>query len=119
MALVAHALSNDARWLPVVNVRYSTPEGASYQDPLEFAPIGSTIHSLITLCGGLEMGPPPLPKLGPLQPDIVLFVRVPGTGAALDRAFLAQIYSALDAGDSVAVADLSFEENLRRPKSIC
>jgi len=52
MVLVAHALARRTGWEPRVAVRYSTPLGAAYQDPLEFAPIGVTIGHLIALCGG-------------------------------------------------------------------
>jgi len=102
MALVAHALTRDARWVPHINVQYSTPQGASYQDPLEYTPIGSTIERLIALCGATRVES---------SPDIALFVRVPQTGPALDQAFLANIRSTLDAGVPVAVVDLSFEKS--------
>jgi hypothetical protein len=102
MALVAHALTRQASWIPRIAVHYSTPEGAQYQDPLEFTPIGSTIDRLIALCGGISDSS---------TPDIALYVRVPGTSAALDEAFLAAIRSDLDAGRSVAVVDLSFEKS--------
>lgn len=101
MALVANALARDARWTPRVAVRYSTPTGASYQDPLEFAPISTTIQSLIGLCGGIE---------DEADPDIVLAVHVPRTGE-LDDAFLASIASDLQARRPVAVADLSYEQS--------
>ena len=102
MAMVAHALARDAKWTPRVAVHYSTPEGASYQDPLEYTPIGATIDRLIALCGGVEAG---------TAADIQLYVHVPETGAALDDAFLSAITADLDAGRSVAVVDLSFEQN--------
>jgi Protein of unknown function (DUF4127) len=102
MALVAHALTRDAHWVPRISVAYSTPEGAAYQDPLEYTPIGATIDRLIALCGGTR---------DDTAPDIALFVRVPQTGVALDDAFLAAIRAALDAGRSVAVVDLSFEKS--------
>jgi hypothetical protein len=102
MALVAHALTRQAQWEPRIAVRYSTPEGAQYQDPLEYTPIGSTIDRLIALCGGVR---------DDSAPDIVLYVRVPETGAVLDDAFLAAIRADLDAGRSVAVVDLSYEKS--------
>lgn len=102
MALVAHALTLKARWIPRIAVRFSTPEGAQYQDPLEFTPIGSTIDRLIALCGGVNESS---------APDIALYVRVPGTTAALDDVFLAAIRSDLDSGRSVAVVDLSYEKS--------
>lgn len=102
MALVAHALARDAHWVPRIAVHYSTPQGALYQDPLEYTAIGSTIDRLIALCGAAR---------DDAVPDISLYVRVPGTGAALDTAFLAAIRADLDAGRSVAVVDLSFEKS--------
>ncbi len=102
MALVAHALTRDAHWMPRVAVHYSTPQGASYQDPLEYTPIGMTIDRLITLCGGAN---------DDTRPDIALYVRVPDTGEALDDAFRGAIRADLDSGTSVAVVDLSFEKS--------
>jgi Protein of unknown function (DUF4127) len=102
MALVAHSLTRDAHWVPHVAIHYSTPQGASYQDPLEYTPIGMTIDRLITLCGGAHDDG---------APDIALYVRVPDTGAALDDAFRASIRADLNAGKSVAVVDLSFEKS--------
>ncbi len=102
MALVSHALARDAKWTPRVAVRYSTPQGAQYQDPLEYAPIGTTIDRLVSLCGA---------ERDDEHPEIALYVRLPDTGPALDDAFLAEIRSDLDAGRSVAIVDLSFEKN--------
>jgi Protein of unknown function (DUF4127) len=102
MALVADALTRDAHWTPRVAVHYSTPDGASYQDPLEFTPIGATIDRLVALCGGTH---------DDATPDVALYVRVPQTGAELDAAFLDAIRRDLDAGRSVAVVDLSFEKS--------
>jgi hypothetical protein len=99
MALVAHALARDADWQPRIAVHYSTPEGASYQDPLEFAPIGTTIGRLIALCGGVRDDD---------APQIALYVHLPESGA-LDDAFLSAMRADLDAGRSVALVDLSFE----------
>jgi hypothetical protein len=101
MALVAAALARGAKWTPHVAVVYSTPEGAQVQDPLEFAPISAAIDDLIASCGGVH---------DDAHPDLWLYVRVPKTGAALDDAFYAQLRSATAAGQSVALADLSFLE---------
>ena len=101
MALVANALARRVHWVPRVAVRYSTPSGGAYQDPLEFAPIASTIESIVALCGGVRDDD---------RPDLVLYVRVPRTGAALDDAFLSSIRT--DASShSAAVADIGFEES--------
>jgi uncharacterized protein DUF4127 len=99
MAMVAHAIAREARWIPHVAVRYSTPTAASFQDPLEFAPISSAIDGLVRLCGGV---------LDDDRPDLTLFVRVPRTTAEQDDAFAGAMASDVNAGDSVALADLSY-----------
>jgi hypothetical protein len=99
MALVAQALARSAGWTPRVAVRYSTPDGATVQDPLEFAPISAAIESLIRLCGGVR---------DDARPEIVLAVRVPGTTPAQDDAFTAAMTNDLAAGRPVALADLAF-----------
>ena len=99
MALVAGALARGAKWVPHVGVRYSTPSGALFQDPLEFAPISDAIDGLIGLCGGVHDN---------AHSDIELYVRVPGTTPAQDDAFAAAMESDAAAGRSVALADLSF-----------
>lgn len=101
MALVARALARQIGWTPRVAVVYSTPDGASFNDPLEFAPISNAIGGLIDLAGGTVVTS---------APDFTLFVRVPNSGAQADAALLAQIQSAEAAGESVAFADLSFLE---------
>jgi Protein of unknown function (DUF4127) len=100
MALVAHALARDAHWTARIAVHYSTPDGANYQDPLEFAPIGMTIDQLVALCGAVR---------DDVSPDIRLYVHLPATGPALDAAFMDAMRADLDAGHPVAVVDLSFE----------
>ena len=102
MALVARTLAARARWVPKVAVRYSALQGASYQDPLEFAPVAQTIGQVVSLCGGVE---------DDVAPDIVLNVRVPPASGAADRAFLTQIDDELRERRSVAVADIGFEES--------
>src|SRR5262249_25681383 len=49
MALISHAIAREAHWQPHVAVRYSTPNGAAFQDPLEFAPISAAIDGLVRL----------------------------------------------------------------------
>ena len=100
MALVAATLARDAHWRPRIAVRYSTPAGATYQDPLEFAPVDVTVAALIDLCGGVRVDE---------NPDIVLAVHVPHS-ASLDQTFLAAIGSD-ESNRSVALADLSFEQD--------
>lgn len=102
MALVANALARGAHWTPRVAVRYSSPEGASYQDPLEFVPISTTIDALIRLCGGVRDDE---------HPDITLYVRVPSVDDARDDALAASMRADERAGRSVAFADLSFEQS--------
>lgn len=99
MALVAGALARAANWVPHVSVRYSTPSGALFADPLEFAPISGAIGGLIGLCGGVR---------DDATPDVLLYVRVPGTTPAEDDAFSASMAADAAAGRSVALADLSF-----------
>lgn len=102
MAMVAQALARGVKWTPHVAVRYSTPNGASYNDPLEFAPISTAIDGLVRLCGGVR---------DDTAPDIDLFVRVPHTTDAQDAQLLAQMRADESAGKSVAFADLTFLEN--------
>ena len=99
MSLVAQALARRAHWTPRVAVAYSTPGGASFQDPLEFAPVDTTIGQLVALCGGVR---------DDASPDIVLFVRVPGTSAVQDAALQSAMRDEIGRGRSVALADLSF-----------
>lgn len=99
MALVAHALARGAGWTPHVAVRYSTPGGGAFQDPLEYAPIDTTIGSLVSLCGGVR---------DDVSPDALLFVRVPGTTAVQDETFQRAMSAEIARGQPVALADLSF-----------
>jgi len=103
MAMVAQALARSVSWTPRVAVHYSTPEGASYNDPLEYAPIDVAIDGLIKLCGGVRDD-------GDAS-DINLYVRLPDTGKALDAALLSTIQSDEAAHKSVAFADLTFLKN--------
>lgn len=101
MALVARVLARKAHWTPRIALVYSRPDGAAYQDPLEFAPLGTTIQNLIALCGGVR---------DDANPDFTLVVRVPHTGDALDAALAAHLDALTKAGP-VAFTDLSFEES--------
>ena len=102
MALVAQAIARSVHWTPRVEVRYSRPDGGSYNDPLEYAPIDVAISSLIARCGAQRVSS---------QPDIVLYVRVPKPTPAEDAALLAAMQTDERAGVSVAFADLTFLEN--------
>jgi hypothetical protein len=102
MAMIAQAMARSVRWTPRIEVRYSRPDGGSYNDPLEYAPIDVAIDSLIKLCGAQRVDG---------APDIVLYVRVPVPSAAEDAALLAAIENDERAGTPVAFADLTFLEN--------
>ncbi|MGA8535329.1 MAG: DUF4127 family protein [Candidatus Tumulicola sp.] len=108
MALVASAIARSAHWQPRIAVRYSTPDGAAYQDPLEFLPVSGAIESLVALCGGVRVDD---------RPDIVLYVRLPATGAEQDDAFAAAMSSDVSSGRAVALADLSFLQSYASQKS--
>jgi hypothetical protein len=89
-------------------VVYSRSDGASVNDPLEFAPIATTIAALTGSCGARFAGPSE-------QADIDLFVRVPATGASDEARFVDAIARDVDvrskssqAAPLAAVADLSF-----------
>jgi len=99
MALVAHAIARVAKWTPRVAVHYSLPDGASYQDPIEYAPISNAINALVGVCGGV---------LDDQHPDIALYVRVPKTSRDSDDALAAAMAGDVSGGRSVALADLSY-----------
>ena len=99
MALVAHAITRAAKWTPRIGVHYSTPAGALYQDPIEYAPISAAIDALIEVCGGLR---------DDSQSEIALYVRVPGTTSSEDDALINEMRKDVNAGRSVAFADLSY-----------
>ncbi len=108
MALVARTLAREADWTPRVAVRYSMPGGASVRDPLEYAPIGVTIGSLIRLCGGVRSR---------TDPDITLYVRVPNTDALQDDELLAAMRADVAARKPVAFVDLTFLQNTYAPQA--
>ena len=98
MVYVAGAIVRQAGLVPRVRVIYSRPDGGSVQDPLEFAPIATTIADVIGSSGGVEVGTD--------QPaDVDLYVNVPQTSDQQEATFAdsiaAEPYHA-------AVADLSF-----------
>jgi hypothetical protein len=98
MVLTAAALARQAAYVPHVRVVYSRADGAAINDPLEFAPIGTTIADIIRACGGVP----------DQRGELSLFVRVPETAPADETAFEQQIVTASHAGELAAVADLSF-----------
>ncbi len=106
MALVAHALARSIGWTPRIAVRYSTPSGADAHDPLEYGPISVAIDGLIGQVGGV---------LDDVSPQIVLCVRVPYTTQTQDDAFIAMMRTQVDAGRSVALADLTYLEGWGTP----
>lgn len=108
MALMSAALAREARAVPRVRIVYSRADGGSVNDPLEFAPIATTIADLTRTCGGRL-------ARDDEQADVDLFVRVPGTNAADETAFVDAIARDVDfrskssqAVALAAVADLSF-----------
>lgn len=102
MTLLAHAIVREAGWHPRIAVRYSTPQGASTQDPLEFTDAGQTIDHLIALSGSTRDDGP--------GADVTLFVKAPSTSPAQEQAFLDAIAAQIG-HTQVAVADLSFLES--------
>ncbi len=112
MALLSAALAREAAIVPRVRVIYSRPDGGSVNDPLEFAPIATTIADLIRTCGARSAADGE-------AADVDLFVRVAATSDADEAAFVQRIARPYGpvlpsvANDSTrapvtAVADLSF-----------
>ena len=98
MVLVAASVVRQAGLVPRVRVVYSRADGGTVQDPLEFAPVATTIADVIRSCGGV-----PVDAGAPA--DFVLYVRVAGTSDADEAAFADAIASD---PTHAAVADLSF-----------
>jgi len=99
MTLLSHAIVREAGWHPRIAVRYSTPDGAKTQDPLEFTTADQTIDHLIALSGSTRDDAP--------GADVTLFVNAPNTTPAEEQRFLDAIAAQIGHGQ-VAVADLSF-----------
>jgi hypothetical protein len=99
MALVGAALAHQAAFMPRIRVAYSLPDGGARNDPLEFTPIDATVDALIRTSGA---------RRADADPDIDLFVRVPGTPPAQEAAFVDAIESDVHDGRLAAVADLTF-----------
>lgn len=99
MTLLAHAIAREAGWHPKIAVRYSTPDGAKTQDPLEFTTADQTIGHLIALSGATRDDGP--------DADVTLFVKAPKTTPDEERSLLDAISAQVGHGQ-VAVADLSF-----------
>jgi hypothetical protein len=117
MILTGAELARQARLVPRVRVRYSRTGGGSVQDPLEFAPIDTTIGDIIRACGGVRAAD------ADARADIDLFVRVPQTSAADERAFVDAIAAAASEGSKLprpAVADLTFlaQDNLDEQRAL-
>lgn len=103
MILVSAELAHRAQFVPRVRVRYSRPDGATVQDHLEFAPIGTTIADIIRACGARQVND--------ASADIDLFVRVAGTSPTQEQTFLDAIVRAAREGSHEprpAIADLTF-----------
>lgn len=101
MVLVSAALAREAKIVPRVRVVYSRPDGETINDPLEFAPIDTTIADIIRSAHATRV-------LGPALADIDLFVRVADTRDADEQTFVDGIADAVASGRAVAVADLTF-----------
>lgn len=105
MILTGAELARYAHVIPRVRVRYSRRDGGSVQDPLEFAPIDTTIADIIRACGAVRAPD------ADAHADIDLFVRVAETGEADETAFVAAIAAEAVDGSMLprpAVADLTF-----------
>jgi hypothetical protein len=105
MILTGAELAREAHVVPRVRVRYSRADGGSVQDPLEFAPIDTTIGDVIRACGAR--------RVNGGEADIDLFVRVPATSAADEDRFVDAIAAEANANAEAglprpAVADLTF-----------
>jgi hypothetical protein len=105
MIVTGAEIAREAHAVPRIRVRYSRADGGAVQDPLEFAPIDTTIGDIIRACGGVRTA------ADDPHADIDLFVRVPATNDADENAFIDAI-AAETAGDATlprpAVADLTF-----------
>ena len=104
MILTGAELAREAHVVPRIRVRYSRAGGASVQDPLEFAPIATTIDDIIAACGAVRA------PAGDAGADIDLFVRVPATTAADEKTFVDAMAAATRDPrlPRPAVADLTF-----------
>lgn len=100
MALVGAALAHQAAFVPAIHVEYSVPDGGARNDPLEFAPIDTTVNALVSASGAR--------RADSGAADIDLFVRVAGTPPAAETAFAEAIERDVRAGRLTAVADLTF-----------
>lgn len=99
MVLVGRAFAREIGWSPRIRVVYSRPDGGAVVDHLEYVPVDATIGKLIWGVGGRRVDE---------APDLDLFVRVPRTGEADERAFEDRLVADVAAGRGVAVGDLSF-----------
>ncbi len=100
MVLLARAFARGVGWRPAVRVRYSRSGAAQVVDPLEYVPIDVTISRLIAASGGMRVEND--------RADVDLFVRVTGTSASDEAAFVAAIGQDVASRRSAAVADLTF-----------
>jgi hypothetical protein len=104
MIVTGAELAREAHVVPRIRVRYSRSDGGTVQDPLEFAPIATTIADIIHACGAARAPD------DDAHADIDLFVRVPATSADDERAFVDAIGAATRNPQlpRPAVADLTF-----------
>jgi hypothetical protein len=78
---------------------YSRADGGATVDHLEYVPIDETIGRIVTGCGATRVSD---------GGDIALYVRVAETSDADETAFEERLAADVEAGRSVAVADLTF-----------
>jgi hypothetical protein len=113
MILTGAEIAREAHVVPRIRVRYSRAGGGTVQDPLEFAPIDTTIADIIRACGAARATD------ADVTADIDLFVRVANTSVADENTFVDAIVA--EAGDGArgprpAVADLTFLGNDNMPE---
>lgn len=101
MALVGAALARQAAFVPRIFVVYSRADGGTVNDPLEFAPIDTTVADLIRTSGAVRV-------TDRRAADIDLFVRVAGSSASDEAAFVDAIATDVTGSKLAAVADLTF-----------
>ena len=99
MVMLARTFARNVGWMPTVRVTYSRPDGGATIDRLEFVPIDATIGAIVNACGARRVDG---------SADIELAVRVANTSQADEGAFETQLAERVAAGQSVAVADLTF-----------
>ncbi len=99
MVAVTRAIEDATAWHPPISIEYSSPSGASVQDPLEDIPVGQTIAGVVRALG--------LPTTGYLA-DVKLHVVVPAASPDDLRPYLHSLADEVSRGYRVAIVDLTF-----------